>query len=80
MDTVSSVVTIAAIVVGGLLLLKILTKPIKLVFKLILHAVSGFVLLWIVNFFGAGIASSFIHCVIAGALGIPGVILLLILR
>ena len=76
MDTVSSVLIIAAIVIGLFLILKILTKPIKLIFKLLIHAASGFVLLWIVNFFGAGIASTFIHCVIAGGLGIPGVIIL----
>ncbi|MBR2879110.1 MAG: pro-sigmaK processing inhibitor BofA family protein [Oscillospiraceae bacterium] len=66
------------------LLLKILKGPIKLVWKLFLHAIMGFVFLFIFNFLAAfvdlSIPITWLNAVITGVLGIPGVILLLILQ
>ena len=73
-------------VAGGLisLLLRLLKKPIKWAFKLLLHAVFGFVFLGIFNFVGAwvnlSLAVNWLSAVIAGVLGVPGVILLLVFK
>ena len=71
---------------GGLftLLLKLLKRPIKWAFKLLLHVVSGFIFLGIFNFVGArvglSIAVNWVSALISGVLGMPGVILLLIIK
>ncbi|MBE7017486.1 MAG: pro-sigmaK processing inhibitor BofA [Ruminococcaceae bacterium] len=66
------------------LLLKILKGPIKLIWKLFLHAIMGFVFLFIFNFLAAfvdlSIPITWLNAVITGVLGVPGVILLLILQ
>lgn len=66
------------------LLFKLLKKPIKLAWKLFLHALSGFVFLFIFNFFAGfvdlSIPITWLNAIISGVLGIPGVILLLILQ
>lgn len=74
----------AVIVIGMIvLLLKLLRKPIRWAFKLLLHAVFGFVALFIFNFFGGlvgvTLGLNWLNAVITGVLGIPGVILLLFL-
>lgn len=84
METLSGILLIAALVVGAILILKILTKPIRWIFKLLLNAAFGFVLLFLVNFFGdpAGIyiGVNFVNALVAGFLGVPGVILLVLLK
>lgn len=73
-------------VTGGLisLLFKLLKKPMKWAFKLLLHAAFGFVTLLLFNFVGAWFQLSlditWLSAIIAGVLGIPGVFLLLILK
>ncbi|HOV68765.1 MAG TPA: pro-sigmaK processing inhibitor BofA family protein [Clostridia bacterium] len=70
----------------GLLYLvgKLITVPIKLVIKLLANGIIGGLLLMLINFFGTYIGLSIevnpINAVVAGFLGIPGVILLLILN
>ena len=84
METLSGILLIAALVVGAVLILKILTKPIRWIFKLLINAAFGFVLLFLVNFFGHPvgiyISVNFISAVVAGFLGVPGVILLVLLQ
>ena len=73
---------------GGILLLfvlfRIFAAPIKLAAKLLIHAVIGFAALFAINFLGAavGIAVEFtwLNALIAGLLGVPGVILLIVLQ
>ena len=76
-----STLTVVAAAIGILLLLRIFTRPIKKIFKFLLHAVFGFVLLWIVNYFGAALGIvlelSLVNCLVAGFIGIPGVLILL---
>ncbi len=66
------------------LLLKILKGPMKLAFKLLIHALFGFVFLFIFNFFGAwvdlSIPLTWINAIVTGVFGVPGVVLLLILQ
>ena len=59
---------------------KRIAAPIKKIFKLLLNAVCGLVLLFIANFIGGffnfAIPVNLLTCIIAGAFGIPGVIFL----
>ena len=84
METLSGILLIAALIVGAVLILKILTKPIRLVFKLLLNAVCGFLLLVVVNiisgFFDFSIEINLVNTLIAGCFGIPGALLLVLLK
>jgi len=66
------------------LLGSILLKPLKLVFKIILNSIFGLLLLWAFNFFGAYfnffIPLNWLTILIAGFLGLPGLVLLIFLR
>ena len=72
----------------GLLLLilffKIIAKPIKWILKLLLNALLGLVILVVVNFFGAfvglKITVGWLSAIVAGVLGLPGVVLLLLIE
>ncbi len=83
MDTLWTVVSLAGIVIAIYVLIRILAAPIKWIFKLVLNACAGFLLLFIVNFIGSffsfSIPVNFITCVISGAFGIPGVIFLAVI-
>jgi len=78
---------IIALVIGlgfAGLLLKLLKRPIKWCFKLLIHIASGFVYLFLFNLLGAAagfsLETDWLNCLISGAFGIPGVILLFILK
>ena len=77
----SVIIVIAAIVLAVIVVLRILAKPIRFVFKLLINTVLGFVLLWLINFFGAGLGIALeltlLNALVVGFLGIPGVLLLL---
>ena len=77
----SGILIIAAVVLGVVVLLRLLAKPIRFVFKLLINTVLGFILLWLVNFFGGAIGIalelSLLNALVVGFLGIPGVLLLL---
>ncbi|WP_196594555.1 pro-sigmaK processing inhibitor BofA family protein [Pectinatus sottacetonis] len=67
----------------GLLILCLITKvfslSIKVLWKLIYNSIFGAVCLWLVNFvFGLAIPIKFVTALIAGILGIPGVLLVII--
>lgn len=84
MESLSAILLIAAAVVGVILLIKLLSAPIRKILKLLINAALGFVLLFVVNFFGAAIGLelklNLINALVAGFLGIPGIILLVILQ
>ncbi|NLW08196.1 MAG: pro-sigmaK processing inhibitor BofA [Clostridia bacterium] len=66
------------------LLGSILLKPLKLIFKLVVNSLLGVVLLWVFNFLGAFfnffIPLNVVTVLIAGFLGLPGLILLVVLN
>ncbi|MDR3588466.1 MAG: pro-sigmaK processing inhibitor BofA family protein [Negativicutes bacterium] len=72
----------------GILLIYLIGRlflmPIKLIFRLIYNAIIGGVMLWVLNFigghFGFTIAINPITALIAGILGIPGVVLLILFK
>ncbi len=63
---------------------KVLLKPIKLVVKLLYNSIIGLVLLLVLNFIGGyigiTIAINLVTVLVAGFLGVPGIILLMILQ
>ena len=82
METLSSLLMIAAGVVFVILLIRILAAPIKWIFKLALNALLGFVVLFIFNFFGDFIGLSvpitLVSALITGFFGVPGVVFLIL--
>lgn len=84
METLSVVLLIAAVVVGLRLFFKLLSSPIRWILKLLFNALLGFVMLFLVNFFGAfygiELGTSLVNALVAGFLGIPGILLLVILK
>ena len=62
------------------LLLRLLMMPMKLIFKLLLHAGCGFLCLWLLNtvsgFTGFSLPVNSVTVFISGFLGIPGILLL----
>ena len=78
--------TLGILIVGGILLLlffRLITKPLQWAGKLFLHAISGFVALFILNFFGSIVGLTlelnWLNAIIAGVFGMPGVVVLLLL-
>ena len=71
-------------VLGVCLIAKIFSAPIKLIVKLFANALVGGITLiiinWIGGFFSFHIELNFFSALITGALGIPGIIILLILK
>ncbi len=63
----------------GVAIIFALIKLIKLPFWLLKNSIIGAIMLYICNFIGIfTIKITFIHCLIAGIFGIPGIILLII--
>jgi len=71
-------------IIAIFIIAKILSWPFKMIIKLVLNVLLGVVLILVVNTFGAGfglhIPFNTITALIAGILGIPGVLLLIILH
>lgn len=69
-------------VVALLLIGKLLAWPLKILIKLVINALAGAVLIFLVNLvgggFGIGIPLNAITALIVGFLGVPGVIFLII--
>lgn len=63
---------------------RMLTMPIRIVLKLIYNGLVGGIVLWVVNYIGAYFSFTIginpITALIAGFLGIPGVILLILFK
>lgn len=79
--------TIAVLIVCVLLIIllfKIIKTPLKWAGKLLLNALSGFIALLVLNFFGSlvglTLTINFINCLVTGFLGLPGVVLLLVIK
>lgn len=68
----------------GLLLLGILLKLISLPFRIIkwfvTNSIIGAVMLWLVNLLGLGIEITFLKALVAGVLGLPGVVIIAVMH
>lgn len=84
METLSSILMAAAVIAVIILLLKIIAAPMKLAFKLLLNALFGFIILFVFNFFcdfvGFTLGINWVNALITGCLGVPGVILLILIK
>ncbi len=86
MEPVSGAVIIVAVIAVIFLLLffKILGSSLKWILKLLLNAVTGFVILFLVNIVGGIIGIeldlNWINALVAGFFGAPGVVVLLIIK
>lgn len=82
MDMLYTVLLIVGVAVAVYVLFRILAAPMKLIFKLIINGVIGFVLLFLTNFAGGffdfAVPTNLITYLIAGTFGIPGVIFLVV--
>ncbi len=71
-------------ILGLYILVKIFSWPLKILFKLIVNAVLGGILLIIVNFIGQYfnfyIGINAVTALIAGFFGIPGIVFLIIFK
>ena len=65
--------------IAGVLVIAALIFLIELPFKIIWNSIVGGVILWLVNFTGLiTIKITFIHALIVGVFGVPGLVLLAI--
>ena len=84
METASLIFTAIAIVLSIYFVIKLLADPFKIFLKILINAVSGFLLLIIANFisgfFDFSLPMSFLNCLISGVFGIPGVAFLIVLK
>lgn len=75
---------IAIVAILALIVLMILKKPVKVIFKLVLNTLIGFLALFAINylggFIGITLAINWLNAVIVGVLGVPGLALLLMLK
>ena len=71
-----------AAALGIFLLIKIFFGPLKKIVKFLLHAVFGFLMLFLVNALGRSLGvylePTLVNCLVAGFIGIPGVLFLLV--
>ena len=62
------------------ILLRILSLPFRIVWKLITNSIVGALMLWVVNLFGLGIDITFFKALIAGFFGVPGVLVVVLVH
>lgn len=68
----------------GILLIRLLLMPIRLIFKLALYSAGGFLCLWLLNtasgFTGVYLPINAVTVLLSGILGIPGIGLIALLE
>lgn len=81
MGKLSVVLAAAVLAVIILIIVQLIMKPIKLIWKILLNSVIGLLLLLLTNFVGAyftfALPINIITVLISGFLGIPGILLLI---
>lgn len=69
-------------VVVGIVMVKFFFSQIGCLWKIAVNSVSGFICLWLLNllsgFTGILLPINFVSCLLTGALGVPGIILLVL--
>ncbi len=80
MGTINIVIAALFLLVIIFIVAQVIMKPIKLLWKLIINSAIGLVLLLLVNYgaayFGFALPINIITVLVAGFLGIPGILLL----
>ena len=84
METLNTILLIALAIFVVIVLVRVITAPVKLIFKLLINTAIGFGVLFLVNLigqnFGFSLEMNLIHALIVGIFGIPGVIVLIVLQ
>ena len=84
MDLLYHIFIIGIVLLAAYLLIKVISAPIKGIFKLLLNAVMGLIILVLMNILGSFVGFQFdiniINALIAGIFGFPGVVVLVILK
>ena len=80
----NTIITYLACVAFLFIFGKIFAVPLAKIIKLILNSILGAVLIWLINLIGAGfnfhIGINMITAIFVGILGLPGAILLIVLK
>lgn len=80
MEIIYGIVAIIILVI----LLKLLSIPFMIIKWLIVNGVTGLILLFIVNLLGSAVGlhiePNFVNTIVAGVFGIPGIIVLLLIK
>ena len=77
---------LTAVLIGAALFcfIKLISAPVKMILKFIINMVSGFLILlvteFVLGFFDLSIGFSLFNCLVAGICGIPGVVVLVLLK
>ena len=81
---ITVIISFATCIIFLLIFGKVLLFPMKKIIGIVLHSLLGGLLIWIINIvgtsFGFHIGLNIISAVIVGLLGIPGAILLILLK
>mgnify|MGYP002626486983 CR=1 FL=1 len=81
MEALNSILIIVLGILVVIALVKILSAPIRLIFKLLINTVFGFAILFVVNLvgtaFGFSLEMNVMNALITGIFGIPGAIALI---
>ena len=84
METLNTVLLLALAVIVVIVLVRIISAPIKLIFKLLINTAIGFGILFLINLvgqnFGFQLEMNLLHALIVGIFGIPGVVVLILLQ
>ena len=84
MENMTIVLMIGAAVLLLLLFFRVLRLPLKWAAKAAIHVVIGFIALFVLNFLGSWVGiyieMNWINSLITGLLGVPGVLLLLLIK
>ena len=77
-------ITFAIPILLGILVLKILFTPMKWALKLAMHALCGFICLWLLNsvsgFTGLELPINAVTTLVSGIFGVPGIALIALLE
>jgi len=84
METISSLLILGAVILLSFVLIKVISAPMRGLLKLLINTALGYIALFILNFFGEFIGFTlglnFVNALVVGFLGVPGVILLALLK
>jgi len=80
----SMILTLILIAAAVFCFIRLISAPLRFIFKFIINMISGFVILLVteivLGFFNLSIGMSIFNCLVAGICGIPGVVVLLLLK
>ena len=60
------------------IIIKLITIPFRLFWKFIVNSIVGAIMLWVVSLFGVAVKINIISSLIAGVLGVPGVLIIVL--